>query len=77
MNTLQTGKLIIILGVVVVVIGGVIYLAAKFNFPLGRLPGDIRIERENFTLYFPLTTMILVSLLITLGLNLLNRWLNK
>ena len=77
MNTLQTGKLIIILGVVIIVIGWGVYLAGKFNLPLGRLPGDIRIQRENFTCFFPLTTMILISLLLTIGLNLLSRWLNK
>jgi hypothetical protein len=53
MNTLQTGKLIIILGVVIIVIGGGVYLAGRFNIPLGRLPGDFRIQRENFTFFFP------------------------
>lgn len=77
MNTIQIGKLILLLGVVILVIGGGVYLAGKFNLPLGRLPGDFRIQRENFSCFFPLTTMILISLLLTIGLNLLSRWLNK
>lgn len=77
MNIIQVGKGIMILGVVLLVVGGGLYLAGKFGLPLGRLPGDIRIERENFTCVFPLATMILISILLTVVLNLLARWLNK
>jgi len=77
MNTIQIGKGIMILGAVLLIVGGGLYLMGKFNIPLGRLPGDIRIERENFTCVFPLATMILVSIVLTLGLNLLLKWLNK
>ena len=42
---------------------------------IGRLPGDIRIERENFKFYFPITTMILLSLLLTLIVNIVRRFL--
>ncbi len=65
---------LILIGILLIVIGGLIYLVSKFGLPLGRLPGDIRIERENFTFYFPLATSILLSLLLTLLLNLLVRW---
>jgi hypothetical protein len=62
----NTGKYIILLGAAVVVVGILIYfLHDKFNW-IGRLPGDIRIERENSGFYFPLTTMILFSLFISL-----------
>jgi hypothetical protein len=44
----------------------ILYFAGGRLTWLGRLPGDIRIERENFKLYFPLTTMIILSLLLTL-----------
>ena len=71
------GKIVIIAGVALVVIGAVIYLAGRMNLPIGRLPGDIRIQRENFTFYFPLGTTILLSILLTIGLNLLLRWLNR
>jgi len=77
MNTIQIGKGIMILGAILLVVGGGVYLFGKFGIPLGRLPGDIRIERDNFTCVFPLATMILVSILLTVVLNLLARWLNK
>jgi len=63
-------------GIALFLIGGGIYLAAKFGIPLGRLPGDIRIEGENGSFYFPVTSSILVSALLTVILNLL-RWLLK
>jgi hypothetical protein len=77
MNTLQIGKGIMVLGAVLLVVGGGLYLAGKYGLPLGRLPGDFRIERENFTCVFPLATMILVSIVLTIVLNLLAKWLNK
>ena len=62
----ETAKLIIGVGVVVLLIGVVVYFFGdKLSF-LGRLPGDIRVEREGFRFYFPITTMILVSLLVNL-----------
>lgn len=64
-------------GIVLFLIGGGVYLAAKFGLPLGRLPGDIRIEGENGTFYFPLTTSILVSVALTIVLNLISRFLQK
>jgi hypothetical protein len=77
MSMLQISKGIMILGAVLLVLGGGLYLVGKFNLPLGRLPGDIRIEREGFTCVFPLATSIILSVLLTLGLNLLAKWLNK
>lgn len=64
-------------GVVLFLIGGGVYLAAKFGLPLGRLPGDIRIEGENGTFYFPLATSILVSVVLTVILNLISRFIQK
>ena len=73
MNT--TGKYLIVLGAVIIVIGLLFYLLGdKLNF-LGRMPGDIRVERENFRFYFPVTTMILVSLLLTVVLQLIKKFL--
>lgn len=69
----QTGKYIIILGVLIIGIGILIYFFHnKLNW-FGRLPGDIRIEKENFKFYFPFTTMILLSLLLTLLVNIFKR----
>jgi hypothetical protein len=69
----NTGKYIIVFGVLIVVIGLVIYFFHDKLHWFGRLPGDIRVERENFRFYFPITTMILVSLLITLIVNILKK----
>jgi len=70
-----TGKYIIIIGAVVIIVGIIIYFFNdKLNW-IGKLPGDIRIEKENFKLYFPLTTMLVVSLAVTLIINLIRRFL--
>lgn len=62
----ETGKWIIIAGLAIVVMGVVIYYFHDKLHWIGRLPGDIRIERENFRMYLPITTMILASVLLTL-----------
>ena len=59
------GKMLIILGAVMIVCGVVLLLAHKIPF-IGRLPGDIYVKRENFTFYFPLTTCIIISIVLTL-----------
>lgn len=64
-------------GIVLFLLGGGVYLAAKFGIPFGRLPGDIRIEGEHGSFYFPVTTSILVSVLLTLILNIISRLLRK
>ena len=62
----ETGKWIIGIGVIIILVGIIIYFFHdKLNW-IGRLPGDIRIEKENFRFYFPIVTMILFSLLGTL-----------
>jgi hypothetical protein len=66
------GRMLILLGVLLFIVGMVITLAGRIP-GLGQLPGDIVIERENFRLYIPLGTMIVVSLLLTLILNLVTR----
>ena len=64
-------RFLILLGLVIVVLGLVWPLLSKLG--LGRLPGDIVIERENFTLYFPLVTSLIVSVLLSLALWFFNR----
>ncbi len=71
------GRFLMIGGIVLFVIGGLIFLAAKFGLPFGRLPGDIRIERDGFSFYFPLASSILVSILLTIVINVIVRLLKK
>lgn len=59
------GKVLIIAGITAVAIGGLFMLAGKVPW-IGRLPGDIIIQKRNFTFYFPLATSVLLSLLLTL-----------
>jgi hypothetical protein len=66
-------RYIMIGGIVLFLIGGGIYLATKFGIPLGRLPGDIRIDNGNSTFYFPLATSILISVILTIILNIIIR----
>jgi len=70
----ETGKWIIGIGVIIILVGIIIYFFHdKLNW-IGRLPGDIRIEKENFRFYFPIVTMILFSLLGTLILWLIRKF---
>jgi hypothetical protein len=64
-------------GIALFIIGGGIFLAAKFGIPLGRLPGDIRIEGANGSFYFPVTSSILVSVILTIVINLISQFLKK
>jgi len=69
----DTGKYIIVAGVLIVLLGIVIYFFHDKLGWIGRLPGDIRIEKENFKFYFPITTMIIFSLAITIIIQLIKR----
>ena len=69
------GKLLIIVGIVCLLAGLFISYGPKVPF-LGKLPGDIVIERENFKFYLPLTSSILVSVLLSVILYLINRYKN-
>lgn len=64
-------------GAGVILLGGGLWLAGRLGLPLGRLPGDIRLQFGSVTCVFPLASSILLSLLLTVGLNLLGRFLNK
>jgi len=66
------GRMLIVLGIVIAAVGVVVVLAGRVP-GLGRLPGDIHVERGNWTFYFPLGTSIVLSLLLTLVLWLIGR----
>jgi hypothetical protein len=67
------GKLLVVLGGVVVVVGLTLMLAGRAHFPLGRLPGDIIYRGKNTTFYFPLATSIVVSVVLSVVLWLVSR----
>ncbi len=66
------GKLFIFIGLLLVLIGIVFIVGNKIPF-IGKLPGDIAIERKNFNFYFPLTTCIIISIILSLIFWLLGR----
>jgi hypothetical protein len=66
------GKFLIISGIILVVAGILIQFSDKIPY-LGKLPGDIRIERENFTFYFPIVSCILISILVSIVLFLISK----
>ncbi|OPX98438.1 MAG: hypothetical protein A4E60_03059 [Syntrophorhabdus sp. PtaB.Bin047] len=59
------GKMLIILGVILIVIGLVFTYGPKIPW-LGKLPGDISIRKDNFSFYFPITTSIVISIILTI-----------
>lgn len=69
----EFGKLFVLLGVVLVVIGAALLLAGRFDLPLGRLPGDISYRGKHTAFYFPLGTSILISVVLTLILFLIGK----
>ena len=65
----MTARVLVLIGLTIAAIGGLMML----GLPLGRLPGDIVIQRERGSFYFPIVTSIVVSVLLTLGLSLFRR----
>jgi hypothetical protein len=72
LNLKPMGKLLIIIGVVLILIGILVHFGGKIPF-LGKLPGDIIIKKEDFTFYFPIGTSILLSVIFTLILYFLGK----
>ncbi|MDQ2718552.1 MAG: DUF2905 domain-containing protein [Bacteroidota bacterium] len=71
----QTGKYLLIAGIIIICAGLLIYFFHDYFKWAGKLPGDFRIEKENFRFYFPLTTMIIVSIVITILIHIFKRFL--
>ncbi|MGB9691998.1 MAG: DUF2905 domain-containing protein [Candidatus Sumerlaeaceae bacterium] len=69
---MSAGKMLIFLGVLLVVVGVILVGLEKLPW-LGRLPGDIHIERRNFSFHFPIVTSLLLSVILTILLNLFLR----
>jgi hypothetical protein len=77
MDFSSLGKGLVVLGLVLVVLGGLVWLLARTGLPLGRLPGDLRIEGEKLSCYVPIVTMIVLSVVLTIVLNIIVRLLNR
>ena len=71
----ETGKYILLIGVGVIVIGALIYFFHDKLHWIGRLPGDIRVEKGNFRFYFPVTTMVIFSIILTILIRVARKFL--
>lgn len=76
MNFGDLGKWLVLVGLALVVLGGVIWLLGRIPF-LGNLPGDIRIQTQNVSCFIPIVSMIILSILATIILNIVIRIVNK
>jgi DUF2905 family protein len=71
------GRYLLVAGLILILVGGSLYLAAKLGLPLGSLPGEIRIQGKGGGLYFPIVTSIVISLILTVLLNVILRLFHK
>ena len=70
----QIGKMMIAMGFFLALLGIVLIFAGKLNLPFGHLPGDITYQKKNITVFAPFGTMLVISIIITLILNIISRW---
>jgi len=71
---MELGKLLVFLGALLVLAGVVVMLLSRMNLPLGRLPGDFLYRGKNTTVYFPLATSLVVSVVLSIVLYVVSRW---
>ena len=74
---LSTARIFFLIGLAFLVMAGLFYLAGRLGLNLGRLPGDIRLQGNNFTCVFALGTSILLSVILTILLNVIVRFMNR
>jgi hypothetical protein len=70
----EAGKAILGIGLLLVVVGVVLLLAGRIGLPLGRLPGDMAYKGKHVSVYFPLGTSILISIVLTIAFYLISRF---
>lgn len=73
MLMINIARILVIAGITLILIGGLVFVAARAGLPLGRLPGDIRIGNGNTTCFIPLATSLLLSIVLTIILNVIIR----
>ena len=76
MSFAELGKWLVIAGLGLALLGGVMWLLGRIPF-FGNLPGDIRVQTQNFSCFFPIVSMIVLSILATIVLNIIIRIVNK
>jgi len=77
MDLMPLARIVAVFALVLLVLAGLLFLAAKFNISLGKLPGDFVFKRGNFTCAVPLVSSLLISIVITVFLNILFALLKK
>jgi hypothetical protein len=79
MDLQAIGRILLVGGIVVAVLGGILILLARIPFfsRLGNLPGDIRIEGQGFSCFIPIVSMILLSVALTVIINIVIRLINR
>jgi len=77
MDLMPLARMVAVFALVLLVVAGLLFLAAKFNISLGKLPGDIVFKRGNFTCAVPIVSSLLISIVITIFLNILLALLKK
>lgn len=70
----QLGRTLIFFGLMIAAVGLILIVAGKLNIPFGKLPGDITYHKKGLTVFAPFGTMIIVSVVLTLILNIFSRW---
>ena len=70
------GKLLLVIGGVIVLLGVILIFGQHIPF-FGKLPGDIVIKRDNFTFYFPIVTFVIFSIILTIIINIILRFISK
>ena len=76
MNFVELGKWLVVAGLGLALLGGVLWLLGHIPF-FGNLPGDIRLQTQNFSCFFPIVSLIVLSILATIILNIVIRIVNK
>jgi len=71
---MELGKLLVVIGMLLVAAGIVVMLMGRMNLPLGRLPGDFSYRGKHTTVYFPLATSVVVSVVLSILLYVVSRW---
>ena len=74
---LNFARLFIIGGLLMLAIGVIAYLLTRLNIPIGQLPGDIKIQTQNLTCFIPIVSMIVISVILTIILNVVIRFWNR